>query len=114
MEKVLNKEHPPKWEDVPFPKEKSHAKHVRQSQIVRGLGWNTNKQSFWSLSARANFKNGEKDIPFHCLPALSEISDNSGYRKLIFIGNNTNKACNYGKNPLKTSDKNMGLIDGVG
>lgn len=28
----------------------------------------------------------QKDIPAHCLLLLSEISDNTGYRKIIFIG----------------------------
>jgi len=40
----------------------------------------------------------EKDIPIHCSPTLSEISDNGGNQKFIFIRNRIRKV-------LKTQEK---------
>ena len=40
----------------------------------------------------------EKDIPIHCSPMLSEISDNMGNQKFIFIRNKAKKV-------LKTQEK---------
>ena len=59
----------------------------------KGVFGRTRRRTAWGLGEpQQASRKSEKDIPAHCLPTLSEISDKRGNQKFVFIRNGTKKA----------------------